>query len=203
MRTNVPSLRGSYVPCVIYGKPSPPWVKGQPEPRINVRCRAGGVEKGGVGATYPHQAISRFKLLLRLLAIINQREARAPTATKVCFESKRNDAGLVGLVLLGELFGQLVSGDRRSRRVNDVDDELTAGEEAVRGELSGANCDGGRVILRKERSCVSVRVCALSFARIAAAAAAASSIQTRWVSSSTFERGFHPCPRKNPCSYTS
>jgi len=111
-----------------------------------------------MGATYPHQAISGFKLLLRLLTIINQRKARAPTTTKVCLESKGNDAALVGLVDLGELFGQLVSGDRRSRRVKDVNDELTAGEEAVRCEFSGTNCDGGRGILRKESLCVSVHV---------------------------------------------
>ena len=120
--------------------------------------RLAGQKRGrGWGATYPHQAISGFKLLLRLLAFINQREARAPTTTKVCLESKGNDAGFVGLVYLGELFGQLVSGDRRSRRVKDVDDELTAGEETVRGEFSGTDCDGGRVVLQKE-TCVSVHV---------------------------------------------
>jgi len=33
--------------------------------------------------------------------------------------------------------------------VNDIDDELTAGEEAVCGEFLGTDCDWG-VILRKE-----------------------------------------------------
>ena len=104
--------------------------------------------------TYPHQAVSGFKLLLRLLTFIDQREARAPTATKVCLESKGHDAGLVGLVELGELFGQLVSRDRRSRRVENVDYELTAGEEAVHGEFSGTDCDGGRVVLRERKPVV-------------------------------------------------
>lgn len=72
----------------------------------------------------------------------------------MCLESKGNDKTLVGLVGLGELFGQLASGDRRSRRVKDVDDELTAGEEAVRCEFSGTNRDGSRVILRERKACV-------------------------------------------------
>jgi hypothetical protein len=68
----------------------------------------------------------------------------------VCLESKGDDAGLVGLVDPRELFGHLGPGDRRSRRVNNIDDELTAGEEAVRGEFSGTYRDGGRVILAKK-----------------------------------------------------
>jgi hypothetical protein len=85
----------------------------------------------------------------------------------VCLETKGNDAGRVGLVDRSELFGHLGLGDRRSQRVKDIDDELTAGEEAVRGEFSGTECDGGRVILavrekkkkRKKRIRVSAFVC--------------------------------------------
>src|SRR6266850_1887557 len=98
-------------------------------------------------ATHPYQAVLGFKLPLHLLAIINQREPRAPATAKVCLESKGDDAGLVGLVDPCELFGHLGPGDRRSRRVKNIDDELTAGEEAVRGEFSGTYRDGGRVIL--------------------------------------------------------
>ena len=98
--------------------------------------------------THPHQAVFGFKLPLHLLAIIDQREARAPATTKVCLESKGDDAGLVGLVDRRELFGHLGPGDRRSRRVKDIDDELTAREEAVRGEFPATDCDGGRIILR-------------------------------------------------------
>lgn len=47
--------------------------------------------------------------------------------------------------------------------MDDVDYELTAGEELVHGEFSGADCDGGRVVLRErkpvcERACVHVRI---------------------------------------------
>lgn len=55
------------------------------------------------GVTHPHQAVSGLKLLLCLLAVINQRKACAPAATKQCLESERNDACLVDLVDFSEL----------------------------------------------------------------------------------------------------
>jgi hypothetical protein len=65
----------------------------------------------------------------------------------VRLESEHDDASLVRLVGLSELFGYFRSGDRRSRWVEDVDYELTAGEESVCGEFPGADGDGGRAIL--------------------------------------------------------
>jgi hypothetical protein len=102
------------------------------------------------GGTHPHQAVSGLKLLLCLLTVINQREACAPATTKVCLESKRNDASLVDLVDPGELFGQVGSGDRGSRRVKDIHDELTAGKEGVCGEFPGTDCNRGLVFLEGE-----------------------------------------------------
>ena len=107
-----------------------------------------GHEKEG---THPHQAVSGFKLLLCLLTVINQREASAPTTTKECLEPERNDACLVDLVDLAELLGQFGSGDWGAGRVEDIDDELTAGKEAVCGEFPGADCNRGRVILEGEK----------------------------------------------------
>jgi hypothetical protein len=133
-----------------------------------------------------------FKLPLHLLAIVNQCEARAPATTKVCLESKGDDAGLVGLVDPCELFGHLGPGDRRSRRVNDIDDELAAGEEAVRGEFSGTYRDGGQVILAdKKKRKISGERC-VCFARSLEKHGRGSIIQTREVPSSTFERAFRP-----------
>ena len=62
-------------------------------------------------------------------------------------ESERDDAGLVDLVESGELFGQLGSGDRGSRRVKDIDDKLPAGKEGVCGEFPGTDRNRGRVVL--------------------------------------------------------
>lgn len=101
------------------------------------------------GATHPYQAVPGLKLPLCLLAVINQREACAPATTKVCLESERNDAGLVDLVDPGELFGQVGSGDRGSRRVKHINDKLTAGKETVCGKFPGTDCNRGRVILGK------------------------------------------------------
>jgi hypothetical protein len=83
------------------------------------------------GSTHPHQAVPGLKLLLCLLTFVDQREPRAPSTTKDRLESERNDASLVDLVDAGELFGQLGSGDRGSRRVKDIDDKLAAGKEGV------------------------------------------------------------------------
>ena len=99
------------------------------------------------GVTHPYQTVPGLKLPLCLLAVINQREARAPATTKVCLESERNDAGLVDLVDPGELFGHVGSGDRGSRRVEHINDKLTAGKEAVCGEFPSTDCNRGRVIL--------------------------------------------------------
>lgn len=65
----------------------------------------------------------------------------------MCLESERDDAGLVDLVDIGELFGQVGSGDRRSRRVEDIDDKLAAGKEGVFGEFPGTDRNWGRIIL--------------------------------------------------------
>ena len=62
-------------------------------------------------------------------------------------ESEGNDAGLVDLVESGELFGQLGSGDRGSRRVEDIDDKLPAGKEGVFGKFPGTDRNRGRVVL--------------------------------------------------------
>ena len=62
-------------------------------------------------------------------------------------ESEGNDAGLVDLVESGELFGQLGSGDRGSRRVKDIDDKLPAGKEGVCGKFPGTDRNRGRVVL--------------------------------------------------------
>jgi len=68
----------------------------------------------------------------------------------VRLESEHDNAGLVRLVDRSELFGYLRPGDRWSRGMEDVDYELAAGEEAVCGEFTGADGDGGRVILQKK-----------------------------------------------------
>jgi hypothetical protein len=109
------------------------------------------IDRARKGGTHPHQAVSGLKLLLYLLTVINQREACAPATTKECLESERDDACLVDLVDIAELLGQFGSGDWGSGRVKDIDDELTAGKEAVCGEFPGTDRNRGRVFLEGEK----------------------------------------------------
>ena len=58
----------------------------------------------------------------------------------MCLETEGYDTLLVGLVDLGELLRQLRLGNIGARRVQDIDDELTAGQEAVGDEFARADC---------------------------------------------------------------
>ena len=142
------------------------------------------------GATHPYQAVPGLKLPLRLLTVINQREACAPATTKVCLESERNDAGLVDLVDPGELFGQVGSGDRGSRRVKHINDKLTAGKETVCGEFPGTDCDRSRVILGKAKR---VSIIVVGTARIPAS-------RHRKIHPAHSTRS-HPQSNTHPCFY--
>ena len=102
--------------------------------------------------THPNQPVLGLELPLRRLVIVDQREACAPSTTKVCLQTERDDTLLVGLVHLGELLAELRLGDIRTRRVQDVNDELTACEEAVGDELAGPDCYRGCCVGLQEKS---------------------------------------------------
>jgi len=61
----------------------------------------------------------------------------------VCFETKGDDASLVGLVESSKLLGEFALGDIRSGGVKDIDDELTAGKESVCDKFARADCYWG------------------------------------------------------------
>lgn len=92
--------------------------------------------------THPDQSVSGLKLLLRCLIIVDQCKASAPSTTKLGLETKADDPVLVGFVETGELFGEISSRHVGSAGVEDVDNELTAGKEAVGDELACAEGDG-------------------------------------------------------------
>jgi hypothetical protein len=89
-------------------------------------------------ATHSNQPIPRLKLLLRCLIVINQSKASAPSTTKVSLETEGHDTGLVGLVERGKLLCEIDLGDIGATRVEDVNDELTAGQKAVGDEFACA-----------------------------------------------------------------
>ena len=57
----------------------------------------------------------------------------------MCLEAKGDHTSLVGLVEGGELLGELALGDIRSGGVEDVNDELTSGQETVGDEFACAD----------------------------------------------------------------
>lgn len=99
---------------------------------------------------YSDQSISGLELFLRLLVVVDQRESGAPSTTKVRLEAKGDDTSLVGLVEGSELPREVVLGDIGSGGVEDVDDELTSGQETVGDEFAcadgywGVGLTGGR-----------------------------------------------------------
>ena len=89
--------------------------------------------------THPNQPVLGLELLLRRLIVVDQTEACAPATTKDSPETEGHHAGLVGLVDLRKALRELGLGDIRAVRVEDVDDELTTRQEAVRDEFAGAD----------------------------------------------------------------
>lgn len=84
----------------------------------------------------------RLKLLLSSLVVIDQSKASAPASTKVCPEAKCNNATLVSFVEGRKLFREIGLGDIRAAGVEDVNDELTARQEAVGDELACSQGNG-------------------------------------------------------------
>ena len=92
--------------------------------------------------THPDQAVLGLELLLRRLIVVDQAEASAPSTTENRLETEGDNALLVGLVDRRKPLRELCLGDVRAVRVQDIDDELTARQQAVRDEFAGA--DGHR-----------------------------------------------------------
>lgn len=81
--------------------------------------------------------MSWLELLLGRLIVVDQREARTPSSTKHRLETEGDHTVLVRLVHSGQLLSEVGLGDISAGWVEDVDDELTAGEETVGDELAG------------------------------------------------------------------
>ena len=133
-----PSWLGSFVPSAVFVLASPSWCSIQTRSSSSTKNLASPKNH----CTHSDQPISRLKLFLRLLIVVDQHEPGAPSTTKVCLEAKGNDTSLVGLVEGSELLGEFALGDIRSGGVEDVNNELASGQEAVGDEF--ARADGYR-----------------------------------------------------------
>ena len=67
-----------------------------------------------------HQPVMWLKLLHHLMAVVNERKARAFAATILCPETEAGDLVFVGFVELGELLAEFVFGDIGAIRVENV-----------------------------------------------------------------------------------
>ena len=81
--------------------------------------------------------------------LIHQTETGGLSTTEVGSESEDGDGVFVGLVQFGQSRSQLVLGDIGSVGVQDVDDELSSGQQWVGDNLSSSDSNG--VTLRVSR----------------------------------------------------
>ena len=99
--------------------------------------------------THPNQSVLGLELLLGCLIVVDERKSGATSSTKVCPETEGDDTVLVRLVDARELLRDLALGDVWPRGVEDVNDELAAGQEPVGDEFAGANGNGCRGVLEE------------------------------------------------------
>lgn len=102
-------------------------------------------------ATYSDQPIPGLELLLRGLIIVDQSKSSAPSTTKLSLETEGDDTGLVGLVEGSELLREVGLGHIGATRVEDVDNELTAGQKAVGDEFARAQSYGCIGLLKQNQ----------------------------------------------------
>lgn len=115
------------------------------------------------GHAVPDQPVVGLELLHGLGAVVDEGEAGALAATKVCLEAEDGDILLLGLVELAELAAELVLGDVGAVGVEDIaacqldlpsvcpccdrgvhlHDHLAAAEEGVADELARAQSNLG------------------------------------------------------------
>lgn len=100
---------------------------------------------------YTNEPMLGFKFLLWYLVIINQSKACAPSTTILRSETKCHNAGFIGLIKGGELFGKFDLGNIRSWWMKDIDNELAPCKESVCDEFACAHCDGCVTIGLKAR----------------------------------------------------
>lgn len=74
--------------------------------------------------------------------LVNQTETSGLSTTKLGSETENRDSVLVSLVQLSQSLSQLILGDVSSVWVQDVDDELSSGQQWVGDNLSSSDSNG-------------------------------------------------------------
>lgn len=89
--------------------------------------------------TVSNQSVGWLESLGVSNRLVDQAETGRLATTEVSSETENGDSVLVSLVQLGQLLSQLILGDVRSVWVQDVDDELSSGQQWVGDNLSSSD----------------------------------------------------------------
>lgn len=91
------------------------------------------------GQAVSDQSVGRLELLGIGNGLVDQTEAGGLATTELSSEAKDGDSVLLNLVDLRQLLTELVLGDVGSVGVQDVNDELSSGQQGVGDNLSGSD----------------------------------------------------------------
>ncbi|GMR48695.1 hypothetical protein PMAYCL1PPCAC_18889, partial [Pristionchus mayeri] len=91
--------------------------------------------EGAVG----DESVLGLELLGQVEGVVDESESDALSTSELATESEGNDQIRGSLVQRGELLFDLGLGDRGTGRVDDFDDHLLSGEQAVGHDLSGTD----------------------------------------------------------------
>lgn len=102
-----------------------------------------------LGQAVSHQSVVGLESLGVLNGRVDQAEAGRLATTEGSSETEDRHGVLLSLVDLGQLVSQLILGDVGSVGVDDVDDELSSGQQGVRDNLSGSDSNSVRLDVSK------------------------------------------------------
>lgn len=92
--------------------------------------------------TVSDQSVSWLESLGVGNGLVNQTETSGLSTTELSSETENRDSILVSLVQLSQLLSQLILRDVSSVWVQDVDDELSSGQQWVGDNLSSSDSNG-------------------------------------------------------------
>lgn len=92
--------------------------------------------------TVSDQSVSWLKLLGVGNGLVDQTETGGLATTELGSEAENGNSVLVSLVNLSQLLSQLILGDVSSVWVQNVNDELSSGQQWVGDNLSGSDSNG-------------------------------------------------------------
>jgi len=88
----------------------------------------------------PDKTVLGLELLCYSEVVVDETKSRAPSTTKLCLETKKEDClGILDLVHLGQLLLHLGLGDVGATLMDQINNELLPLKEAIVHKLSGTD----------------------------------------------------------------